>query len=119
MFDSDDMTDWHSNKQYKMSTKKLEITFVNRVNFNKITIMRTQSTWDNRYKNVCLVIDNNIENVLCTDSDTGFNGVNSEFITWQKPTYGVKTIALEFRTQFHARIADMKIFYQGKRIKSA
>ena len=110
LFDFDDMTDWHSGSG--QSTKRLEITFINRINFVEIAILRTQSKWDDRYKDVCLVIDNDENNDLCTDSMLGFSDVKSEYITWKKPIDDVKTITLEFRTPYYARIAEMKIIYK-------
>ena len=57
--------------------------------FFSITIQKRLDCCYRRYKNVCLVIDENIANQICTDSDTGFDGQNGDEITW---AYGSKEI---------------------------
>ena len=39
------------------------------------------------YLNVCLVLDNDIVNQLCTDTTKGFSGSkDKDFIIWDMPT---------------------------------
>ena len=57
------------------------------IEFFSLTIQKRLDCCHLRYKNVCLVIDNNIANQICTDSFTGFNGQNGDEITW---TYASK-----------------------------
>ena len=35
-----------------------------------------------RYNHVCLVLDDNLEHEYCTNSDSGFDNQNSDWITW-------------------------------------
>ena len=53
-----------------------------------------------RYKNVCLVIDKNIANQICTDSVTGFDGQNDDEITWTYASEGKYFHTSETRTSF-------------------
>ena len=64
-----------------------------------------------RYFNVCLVLNGDTENELCTNTPDGFNNDSSNYITWCKPTENVKTVELIFRDNQHAQINDLKIFY--------
>ena len=72
-----------------------------------------------RYKNVCIVLNDDIDNELCTDSRTGFTGDEDllPFITWTKPTNNVKKVELVFREEDdyygHAQISDLKILYNN------
>ena len=65
-----------------------------------------------RYLNVCLVLNEDTENQLCTNTPNGFNNDPDPFLTWYKPTDKVSTVELVFRDGQSAQIADLKIFYQ-------
>ena len=79
----------------------------------------SQESSYNRYENVCIVLNDDIDNELCTDSRTGFRGKEDllPFITWTKPTDNIKKVELVFREEDdyygHAQIADLKIFYNN------
>ena len=73
-----------------------------------------------RYFNVCLVLDGQIDDQMCTNTLDGFNNDISPYITWYKPTDKVTTVGLIFRDtnaqsgwdSGHAQIADLEIFHQ-------
>ena len=65
-----------------------------------------------RYFNICLVLNGDTENQLCTNTPLGFNNDSSKYITWCKPTENVKTVELIFRDNQYAHIGDLKILYQ-------
>ena len=65
-----------------------------------------------RYFNVCLVLNGNIEDQMCTNTPDGFNNDSSRWITWYKPEKNVRTVELVFRDTQHAQIGDLKIFYE-------
>ena len=82
--------------------------------------IRKRKGYGDRYFNVCLVLNEDTENQLCTNTPSGFNNDPDPFITWYKPTENVTTVELVFKDQNnvsgcdsgHAQIADLKIFYQ-------
>ena len=74
------------------------------------------ATGFNRYYNVCLVLDDDTANELCTDAPTGFDGINSDIITWRMPTNEVKKVGLVFRSSDNAQIAEMKIYHNFETI---
>ena len=74
--------------------------------------IRKRKDYCDRYFNVCLVLNEDTENQLCTNTPNGFNNDPDPFITWYKPTDNVSTVELVFRDGQHAQIADLKIFYQ-------
>ena len=66
-----------------------------------------------RYNKVCLVLNGNEKDQMCTNTPSGFNDNNSPFITWYKPTDNVASVQLIFRENLcPAQISDLKIFYQ-------
>ena len=80
---------------------------------------KRQDCCANRYKNVCLVLDN--EEIMCTDTDHGFSSSNeySNTITWKSVRNGVKKVELVFKQTGdhlgHAQIAEMEIIYNNER----
>ena len=74
---------------------------------------RMDPTWNcaKRYFNVCLVLNGDTENELCTNTEDGFNNDSSNYITWCKPTRNVNTVELVFRNKQFAHICDLKILY--------
>ena len=107
-------TYWFSDSNHKFFPKPIVIEFAQAVQFHELTILK-RLFHENVYSDVCLVLNNDVDNALCTDSPFGFEGVNdkdSRFITWRKLTDGVKRIDLVFGAHnSHAYIADLKIFY--------
>ena len=77
-----------------------------------------------RYNKVCLVLDDDIANQICTDSKTGFSNQTSDWITWRlnsnnadplnNPSKIAQKIELYFRDTQHAQIADFFIEYKGE-----
>ena len=82
------------------------------INFKMLTIQKRKDRWFKKYLNVCLVLDGNTNDQMCTNTPDGFYNDASPFITWYKPTNYVHTVELIFRDRQHAHIADMKIYYQ-------
>ena len=84
-----------------------------------MSIRKRKGNYEHRYFNVCLVLNEDTENQLWTNTPSGFNGNRDPFITWYKPTDNVSTVELVFRdtnndsgcNSGHAQIADLKIFY--------
>ena len=79
---------------------------------------KRQDCCANRYKNVCLVL-NDVE-IMCTDTDHGFASSNerSNTITWKSVRNGVRKVELVFKQtgdQGHAQIAEMEIIYNNER----
>ena len=76
------------------------------------------------YENVCLVLDNDTDNALCTDGkNPDFDG-KGESITWKNSKVAQK-ISLYFHygsnvpnTHHHAEIANLNIFYKELDIQS-
>ena len=58
--------------------------------FNSLTIQkRTDSCCEDRYNNVCLVLDGDVRNQYCTDTDWGFYGAETgNNIIWEKKKQG-------------------------------
>ena len=117
MFDNDPSTFWHSGKDKAHAPKSIVIDFKEPMQFQELTIRR-RGQFNDRYENVCLVLNDDTDNELCTDAKTGFSGAEDllPFITWRKPTDNVKKVELVFRTEDiyygHAQIADLKIQYK-------
>ena len=119
MFDDDASTLWHSGEDNRIMPKPLVIEFKERIQFQELTIRRREQFNFDRYQDACIVLNDDIDNQLCTDSRTGFAGQEYylPFITWRKPTDNVKKVELVFRNvdkyYGHAQIADLKIFYKA------
>ena len=65
-----------------------------------------------RYGEICLVLDDDVENQNCTDTEFGFEDEKeSEFIEWKTEKKVARKIYLYFRNRYHANIADLKILY--------
>jgi len=136
MFDGKPNTFWHSSKSTTQLPKTIKIEFIvsNRIknstlvikgllsqfqkpiNFAMLHIRKRQDGsehgWTRRYFNVCLVLNGQTTDEMCTNTPDGFNHDHSPFITWCKPTKNVTTVELIFRDKDVAQIADLKIFYQ-------
>ena len=71
------------------------------------------------YLNVCLVLDDDIVNQLCTDETKGFSHSDQESIIWDKPKENVLKVDLVFREtgtnenpySGFATVKDLKIYY--------
>ena len=81
------------------------------IDFVMLTIRKRKDWCLYRYLNVCLVLNEDASDQLCTNTPVGFNNDNSPFIAWHKPARNVHTVELVFRDTEHAQIADLKIFY--------
>lgn len=115
MFDEDPKTFWHCRQDFLNKTKIIKIEFKQPINFNLVMIRkRMDPKWNcaKRHFNICLVLNEDIENQLCTNTPDGFNNDSSNYITWCKPTKNVKTVELVFRDNQFAHICDLKILYQ-------
>ena len=68
-----------------------EIQIKEPIEFFSLTIQKRLDCCSERYNNVCLVLDGNIANEICTDSDTGFNDQEGNFneITWSYASKGI------------------------------
>ena len=105
MFDGDAETSngnptmWHSEEASYGKVQTLQFTFNQPINFNRLK-MKKRRIINNReddqakqeeYKNVCVVLDDDITNKLCTDTPNGgFNGVSNpdrDSITWTKDSF--------------------------------
>ena len=116
----------------------MEISFLEPIRFIELIIMKRQDCCQERYDNVCLVLDNDVGNQLCTDSDDGFSEIKDRWeqihssdhwdplyeekatydwnhITWKMPKDDVRHVALYFRDtdpyHGHAQIAELEIVY--------
>ena len=76
-----------------------------------MTVRKRKDTGFKRYLNVCLVLNGDTSDQLCTNTPDGFNNDKSPFIAWYKPARNVHTVELVFRDTEHAQISDLKIFY--------
>merc|ERR1719394_1364091 len=104
--------------------KSLVIEFKERIQFQELTIQRREQFNFDRYQDACIVLNDDIDNQLCTDSRTGFAGQEYDlpFITWRKRTDNVKKVELVFRNvdkyYGHAQIADLKILYRESNVEN-
>ena len=113
MFDSNPKTCWHSGKNRKIELKIIgihfkvsackslsldcdvkaskyvsysesqRIYFKTPIEFVSLTILKRTTCCGNRYNKVCLILDGDVANEICTNSDTGFNNQTSDWITWE------------------------------------
>ena len=132
MFDENPNTCWHSQNQNGPHTIKIFLKvsvncqkgwiwfstwwilgFQKPINFLMLKIRkRMEDLCTLRYNHVCLVLNGNEMDQMCTNTPSGFNNDPSPFITWYKPTENVTTVELTFRDNLWAQIADLKIFHQ-------
>jgi len=121
MFDSDIHTMWHSAHEKRTQRKSMAVTFKQPIKFTEISIVKRQDCCADRYKNVCLVLDDNVQERLCTDADYGFANSNqySNTITWKNIRNDVSKVELVFNEvgdyYGHAQIAEMEIIYNNER----
>ena len=94
------------------------------IDFNQLQIRKWYNPADLRvfdaYYNICLVLDDNVANQLCTDQGKGFADSDDK-VTWDLPTENVRKVDLIFRdvatseySNFfsgQAKVRDLKIFY--------
>jgi len=117
MFDGNHNTHWHSCPGFIDKPKSIKIEFTNPINFVMLKIRkRMDPNCTKRYFNVCLVLDGQIDDQMCTNTPDGFNNDISPLITWYKPTNKVTTVELIWREttgeSAYAQIADLEIFHQ-------
>ena len=125
MFDDESSgTIWQSSPSAFTKVKTLTITFINPIYFQSLKIRKhtNHDAFDeakNAYSNICLVLNNDITNQLCTDQPKGFSHSDDENVQWILPTDIVTKVQLVFRyieTAYsdyngNAMIQDLKIFY--------
>ena len=95
--------------------------------FNSLSFRKLSK--DTGYKNICLVLDNNRTDQICTTRDWGFPGIqgcdkglcdyaNSEhisnFITWKVTPRNVTRVSLVFNHKFSIKITELTIYHQSK-----
>ena len=79
-----------------------------------MVIIRKRNGWFyDRYNNVCLVLNGDVENQMKTNTPAGFDNDYSPFIRWYKPSSDVRTVQLVFRDNQVAQIADLKVYFQS------
>jgi len=129
LFDDDTESIWHSAADKKPEVKTIVIFFKEEIQFEELTIMKSSKHVDT-YKKICLILDDNKWDRLCTWKDDGSTdarsryttpaGVTAEvanpgrYITFKRPTRNVKKITLSFPKGEDATIADLKIKYHAK-----
>ena len=97
------------------------ITHHQEINFQQLKIKKRTDNQlqSDAYLNVCLVLDNDIVNQLCTDETKGFSDSDQESITWDMPKENVHKVDLVFRDtgaydnphSGFATVKDLKIYY--------
>ena len=114
---------WHSHRDAYATVQTLTINFFDPVDFDNLKIKKRSAVSDSRsptaYLNVCLVLDNDVDNQLCTDQQKGFADSDNDNIQWNLPKTEVTVVELVFRDtntygnkiSGHAMIRDLKIFY--------
>ena len=59
------------------------------IEFFSLTILkRLDSDASNRYNKVCLVLDEDLDNKICTNTDSGFDNQHDNLITWSLDSKG-------------------------------
>ena len=114
---------WHSSLDSKGSVQTLAINFHEPIDFEYLKIKKRSAASDSRsptaYLNVCLVLDNDITNQLCTDQQKGFSHSDNDNIQWNLSRNNVNKVELVFRDtntygnqiSGHAMVRDLKIFF--------
>ena len=114
---------WHSHLDSYATVRTLTINFHEEIDFEYLKIKKRSAASDSRsptaYLNVCLVLDNDITNQLCTDQQKGFSDSDNDNINWNLPTIDVSKVELVFRDtntygnqiSGHAMVRDLKIFF--------
>ena len=97
------------------------ITHNQEINFQQLKIKKQTNNQlqSDAYLNVCLVLDDDIVNQLCTDETKGFSHSDQESIIWDKPKENVLKVDLVFRDtgsndnphSGFAMVKDLKIYY--------
>ena len=81
----------------KMSLKRLfrscvpiNLRFKEPIEFLSLTILkRSNIQFGNRYNKVCLVLDEELDNKNCTNTNSGFDNQSSNLITWTLDSQGL------------------------------
>ena len=90
------------------------------IRFDSLHLLRRDDPSAVWYNNVCLIIDDDTDNEVCSDSNYGFsdqlslmdfNNGNQKFLIWNKPQSAQK-LRLYFRGGHPAYVADLKIYYK-------
>ena len=120
---------WHSDLNSSGSVQTLTINFHEQIDFEYLKIKKRSAASDSRsptaYLNVCLVLDNDITNQLCTDQQKGFSHSDNDNIQWNLSRNNVHKVELVFRDtntygnqiSGYAMVRDLKIFYAASSLR--
>ena len=124
MFDDESTVEtiWHSSQTKQNTVQTLTFKFFNAIVFQYLKLRKwTYSPAANAYLNVCLVLDDDIANQLCTDQPKGFSDSDGDGIQWTLPKNNVRKVELVFRDvestgypndlSGQAMVRDLKIFF--------
>ena len=78
------------------------------INFISLTIFKRVQYNLHTYNNVCLVLDDDVLNQVCTNSSTGFNNQESDWITWKPDFEGLNSKSQS--SQSSVKFDDQNIF---------
>ena len=59
------------------------------IEFSSLSILKRTNCCGDRYNNVCLVIDEDNDNQICTNTDSGFDNQKSGTIFWNIGSQGI------------------------------
>ena len=125
MFDDESSSSiWHSHDNTWNTVFSLTINFLSPIDFQHLKIMKRpyneHPNYATAWLNVCLVLDNDEANQLCTDEQKGFSDSDNENVIWTMPKNAVSIVELVFRdtgtygngASGGAMVRDLKIFYK-------
>ena len=124
MFDDESsLSIWHSNRDARGTVRTLTITFSSPIDFKHLQIMKRSHSehpdYNVIYADVCVVLDSDEDNQLCTTEGKGFPDSDEVHVIWTLPKTDVTIVELVFRNTGpykitaadSAMIRDLKIFY--------
>ena len=124
MFDDENsLSLWHSHQNAIGTVRTLTIAFSSPIDFQHLQIMKRSHTEHPDYAlgwfNVCLVLDNDEANQLCTTELKGFPDSDEVYVIWTMPKTDVTIVELVWRNTGpytvapaeSAMVRDLKIFY--------
>ena len=128
MFDDENKESiWHSSNNAKGTVQTLTISFLSPIHFEHLKIKKRlyfkgqiDPDYNLAWLNVCLVLNNDVANQLCTNEQKGFSDSDQDDVIWTLPTNDVTTVELVFRDtgtygnrhSGNAAVRDLKIFYK-------
>ena len=87
------------------------------MHFYSLSIRKSNDIGRDKYKNVCLIIDDDIQGEICTTTNFGFDGAdNLDFVTWKKALHRpISKLALVFRNDnAPAIISEIVLHHMGR-----